>query len=68
MARKLSIPERETPILLPEPREPTEPELEPEIEPEVERVLINKVSKKLGPSEGNTTLPVEHGSIISMPS
>ena len=31
-----------------------------------ELVSINKMSKKMGTSEGNTTLPVEHGNIIFM--
>ena len=59
MAKKLSILDEEVPKPLPEPQKP--------IEPETDRILINKVSKKIGPSKGNTTLSVEHGSIISIP-
>ena len=62
MAKKLSVPDEEIPKLLLRPKKP----IEPEVESEVEHISINKVSKKIGPSEGNTTLPVEHGSIISI--
>ena len=47
MAKKLSIPDEEIPELLPKPQK----HIEPEVEPEVEHILINKVSKKIGPSE-----------------
>ena len=59
MAKKLSLPEtnREVKPL------PSQPKL---VESELEHVSINKMSKKMGSSEGNTTLRVEHGSVIFM--
>ena len=62
MAKKLSVPDEEIPKLLLSPKKP----IELEVKSEVEHISINKVSKKIGPSEGNTTHPVEHGSIISI--
>ena len=32
----------------------------------MDHVSINKMSKKMGSLEGNTTLPMEHGSVIIM--
>ena len=58
MAKTLSIPDEEVPKPLPKPQKP--------IEPKTDHISINKVSGNIGPSEGNTTLPVEHGSIISI--
>ena len=59
MARKLSLPEAEKE---PEPLSETQKAKDQEIE----HVSVNKLSKMIGPSEGNTTIPVEHGSIISV--
>ena len=59
MVQKLSHPEPE--MVAESPQEPQRP-----TKPKIEHISINKMSKKLGPSEGNTTLPVEHGSIISI--
>ena len=59
MAQKLSLPEtnKEVKPLPPQPKL---------VGPEMEHVSINKMSKKMGSSKGNTTLPVEHESIIFM--
>ena len=59
MAEKLSLPEtsHETKPLLPQPKP---------VDPKSELVSINKMSKKMGSLEGNTTLPVEHRNVIFM--
>lgn len=62
MAQELLMSDKEIPKLLSQPNEAEEPTREPE----AEKVSVYRVSKRLGPSEGNTTLPVEHGSIISI--
>ena len=45
--------------------EPLLPQLDP-VDQELEHVSINKMSKKMGSSKGNTTLPVEHENVVFM--
>ena len=59
MAEKLSLPETSKEI------KPLPPQSKL-VDLEMEHVSINKMSKKMGSSEGNTTLLVEHGSITFM--
>ena len=53
MAKELLMPDKEIPKL------PSNPKVvvETDDEPEVEKISINKMSKKIGPAEGNTTIP-----------
>ena len=58
MSRKLCFPELRVETKPPEtPQNIKEPD-------EKELVSINKMSKKMGTSEGNTTLPVEHKNVV----
>ena len=59
MAEDLCLPEtnQELVPLLPQPKP---------IDLELEHVSINKMSKEMGSSEGNTTLPMEHENVVFM--
>ena len=59
MAKELSLPETNQEVA------PLPPQSKP-ADPKLDHVSINKMSKKLGSSEGNTTLPVEHENIVFM--
>ena len=59
MAKELSLPETNQEL------KPVPPQSKP-VEPKLEHVSINKMSKKMGSLEGNTTQPVEHENVVYM--